>query len=124
MTASADPAAFIARAREAVAKATPPGDWASGGDEVYAGRKATYHLVCRMTDDAPLADDNADLIALAVNALPALLDVAEAVGDVLSDHDERVVFYGQRETQPNRVRVMEALRAALSRLAAAGEEGR
>lgn len=70
-----DPTAFVARAREVLAKATP-GKWASGGDEVYSAKP--YHVVCHMCDDVPLDNDNSDAIVLAVNSLPALLDVVEA----------------------------------------------
>lgn len=63
--------------RELLKICTPVGDWASGGDEVYAGRRETYVEICRMRGDAPWADNHAHLIALAVNALPLLLDLAD-----------------------------------------------
>ena len=80
----ANPSAFVAHAREVLAKATP-GKWASGGDEVYSAKP--YHVVCHMCDDVPLDNDNSDAIVLAVNSLPALLDVVEAATALLDYHD-------------------------------------
>lgn len=42
-----------------------------------------------------------------------LLAVAKAAVEVLADHDERVRLYPQYHNQPHKVKVMEALRAAV-----------
>lgn len=60
----------------ALEAAGPVGDWASGGDEVYAGSKETYREICRMLQDE--CADDAELIAVGINALPDLLAVARA----------------------------------------------
>lgn len=117
-----DLASKIAAAREALVKATP-GTWASGGDEVYAAKP--YAVVCRMCDDAPLADDNADAISLAINALPALLDAVEALTAFRRASDVAWVTlaespYGtvaEAEAEAALIESESAIDAALARLA-------
>lgn len=128
----ADLAAKIARAREVLAKATP-GEWKEGGpwpsiSVIYqtaagyygpdGGQPPEYDMVCsiwqgvdhtgRMVPEHPerarhLSD--AALIVLAVNALPALLDVAEAA----AAYQEEMAALGNG--------VDPALSAALAKLA-------
>jgi len=78
----------IANLRELRAKATP-GQWRAGTPEdtrVLAtadnGRTIT---VCRHTAASPQASDDRDLIVAAVNALPALLAIAEAAEAACDD---------------------------------------
>jgi len=68
----------ISELRALLAKATPaPWHHAKDGDDFYAlfTDDDEYAFGCRDEGDE---EDNAELAAAAVNALPALLDVAEA----------------------------------------------
>lgn len=69
----------VTRLREALAKATPR-PWGARAHEdpqwMVLGPRGRYHAICLTSQGNDEA--NAALIAAAVNALPALLDVVEA----------------------------------------------
>lgn len=101
----ADPSAFIARAREVIAKATPGPVRAGRADmisygvdddrpykNIYVGAATARRARNDVPDDLAkvwgvncIAD--ATLFALAVNAMPALVAVAEAAAALLDYHD-------------------------------------
>ena len=108
-----DLAARIARARETVAKATP-GPWARRGQsigatrydsvgigyfgEVYStGTKGSFNVAYNE------ANGNAALATLAVNALPALLDVAEAAHRNSAAREEYGLASGASHDNPGSI---------------------
>lgn len=114
----------IAAAREAVAKATP-GKWKAN---LYLGGAYAIDRIAPNGDvlarvavvDGLLATPaNARAIALAVNALPALLDVVEALGEMVSTQEEweRAVAKVIKSEPGVFPRAIDRGRAALARLA-------
>lgn len=90
------------------------GEWASGGDCVYAGERETYSDVCDMRGGEATFDPNSDLIAAAVNNLPALLDVVEAARDIAAAGKD--VFWPEGQSPLRWAERLDTLDSALDRL--------
>ena len=80
MTAPADLSSWIAKAREVIARATPGPRWESLGGVLFSGDTCIGSISLDGKGHVYNLSDG-DLIVLAVNALPALLDVVEAAGE-------------------------------------------
>lgn len=77
---TADLSSWIAKAREVIARATPGPRWESLGGVLFSGDTCIGSISLDGKGHVYNLSDG-DRIVLAVNALPSLLDVAEAAAE-------------------------------------------